>query len=227
MADYIPQNDDEFTLWAINFLAYLNANLAKWGLVAGDVADLTAADTDWNSTWGSYKTSVTTTAGKRVDKDNSRHTPATGYEALLRARAQFIQNHPATTDGDRASMGLTVPDSSPTAIVVTTHKPIAVIDTSTHFQHTINFADESTPSDKAKPKGVFGAQIWLKILPTGTPAPTGPAGFELIATDTKTPYTYPFESEDAGKVAYYYLRWQMKTGGVGPWSSLANGTITG
>ena len=39
------------------------------------------------------------------------------------------------------------------------------------LQHTIHFADEATPTSKAKPAGVMGAEVWVKVAPVGDPAP--------------------------------------------------------
>lgn len=45
MADYIPAADAEFHAWQQNFVTVANANLAGLGLVVGDLAAITAAQT--------------------------------------------------------------------------------------------------------------------------------------------------------------------------------------
>jgi hypothetical protein len=47
-----------------------------------------------------------------------------------------------------------------------------------------------------------------------------------LALDTRTPYTVEFEAADAGKTAYYMLRWISPRGETGPWSQTVTGTIT-
>jgi len=36
-----------------------------------------------------------------------------------------------------------------------------------------------------------------------------------------------FDPADAGKTAYYWLRWENTKGEIGPWSAVASATITG
>jgi hypothetical protein len=74
-----------------------------------------------------------------------------------------------------------------------------------------------------KPDGVRGCQIWMKI---GSPA-TDPDELTYLATDTRSPYVYHFEGKDAGKAAYYWLRWENTRGETGPWSDSVMATIAG
>ena len=83
-------------------------------------------------------------------------------------------------------------------------------------------ADEATPTRTAKPDGVRGAQIWVKI---GDPAPLDPSELTFLATDTRTPYVATFDGADANKVAHYMLRWENTRGETGPWSETASATI--
>lgn len=100
----------------------------------------------------------------------------------------------------------------------------AKIDFSTRLQHTINFFDEGTPNKKAKPEGVHGCEIWAKI---GGDAPKDQSELAYLATDTGSPYLKPFTSPDAGKTAYYWLRWVNTKGEQGPWSAPVSAMIAG
>jgi len=55
-------------------------------------------------------------------------------------------------------MGITVPDREGTPEGPPKTRPVVSVDTSQRLQHTIAFADESTPTRKAKPAGVMGAE---------------------------------------------------------------------
>jgi hypothetical protein len=48
----------------------------------------------------------------------------------------------------------------------------------------------------------------------------------FLGLDTKTPYVAHFEPEDAGKTAYYMLRWLMADGSVSAWGETISATIT-
>jgi hypothetical protein len=99
---------------------------------------------------------------------------------------------------------------------------VATVDTSQRLQHTISFVDELSPTSKAKPGGVSGCEVWVKI---GT-APADPNELSYLATDTRTPYTAVFEGADGGKMANYMLRWVNTRGERGPWSQTVSATIT-
>ena len=100
---------------------------------------------------------------------------------------------------------------------------MATIDTSQRLRHTINFVDELTPTSRAKPDGAQGCEIWMKV---GEPAPAGPKDVHYLALDTRTPYIVDFDAADAGKTAFYMLRWTSTRAEPGPWSATVSGTIT-
>ena len=78
---------------------------------------------------------------------------------------------------------------------------------------TIEFSDESTPTRKAKPAGVLGAEIWVKIGPT---PPVDPGELTFLAVDTRTPYMTEFDGAEGGKTAQYMLRWINSKAETGP-----------
>jgi len=98
---------------------------------------------------------------------------------------------------------------------------------------TARLADESTPTRKAKPAGVMGAEIWVKV---GDPPPTGPSELSFLPVDTRPPYVADYPGEDGGKTAHCMLRWPAldatarcqgvsTSGEKGPWSETASATI--
>jgi len=133
------------------------------------------------------------------------------------------------SDAQRAAMGITVRD------VVATHaagtgqatRPVGVVDTSQRLRHEIRFTDETTPTRRAKPKGVMGCEIWVKVVPVGEPAPTDATGMQFLALDTASPYIAEFDGSQAGKTAHYMLRWVGTQGEKGPWSETVSATIVG
>jgi hypothetical protein len=49
---------------------------------------------------------------------------------------------------------------------------VVAIECGERLRHTIHFTDSATPTRKAKPAGVLGAEIWVSILPVGQPTPS-------------------------------------------------------
>lgn len=111
-----------------------------------------------------------------------------------------------------------------TKVGVPTTAPTAMIEQTNRLQHTIHFANSTTPTSKAKPAGVRGCQIWVKI---GTAPPVSASDLQDLATDTRTPYVAGFDQVDAIKTADDWLRWENTKGETGPWSAVMSATITG
>ena len=98
------------------------------------------------------------------------------------------------------------------------------VDTREHLQNIINFRDENTPNSKAKPRGVRGAQVRVHVGPN---PPADLEQFPWVALDSSTPYLMVHDAADAGKLAYYALRWENTRGETGPWSDVISATIPG
>jgi hypothetical protein len=102
--------------------------------------------------------------------------------------------------------------------------PIAMVDWSQRLKHIIDWSDASAPGVRRKPAGVDGLEIWLKI--GGTP-PGSEKDCQFLTLDTRTPHTVDFDAADAGKMAYYMLRWQFRDGSKSAWGDTVSATITG
>jgi len=221
MPDYIPAPDAEFNAWQANFVSYANANLAGLGLVAGDMTPITAAQTTWASAFPAHVTAAAAAQSARASKDGAR----VSYVTVLRDLVQRLQASAAVSDAERGALGITIPDPTLTPIGPPTTRPVVRVDCGQRLQHTVHFTDEATPTRKAKPAGVLGAEIWVNVAAVGQPTPTDPAAFNFVALDTRTPYTLDFPAADGGKNAHYLLRWVNPGGEQGPWSETASVTI--
>ena len=218
MADYLPRPDGDFDAWQTNFGDYLNANLAAVGLTAGDVAALNAARAGWDAARPAHAAAQAAAAAARQTKDDAR----AALTAATRTLVARLQSSPQVDDAERRSLGLTVRDTVRTPSPTPGTRPRVRVVTHERLRHVIHFADEAAPTRSAKPPGVRGVQIWVKI---GDPPPTGPSELNFVATATRTPHTHDFAGGDANKVAHYMLRWENTRGETGPWSETASATI--
>jgi hypothetical protein len=217
MADYIPAPDADFNAWQINFVTYANANLAALGLVAADLTPVTAAQATWATAYPAHVAAVAAAQSAKQAKSGARNA----YVAVVRALVRRLQASPSVSDAERASLGITVPGQGG-PIPAPNSRPLVAVECGQRLQHTLRFVDENSPTRRAKPDGVLGAEIWAKV---GTAPPVNEAELRFVAVDTATPYTLNFESADGGKNAYYWLRWVSPTGQRGPWSEQAAATI--
>ena len=217
MADYIPGPDASFQAWQANFVAYANANLASLGLVAADMAPITAAQGTWGSAFPGHIAAANAAKAAKQTKDEARAT----YVAVIRPLVRRLQASPLVSDADKASLGITVAQQ-PQPIGPPTTAPICTIECGNRLQQTLRFVDSATPTRKAKPAGAIGVEIWNKV---GTAPPAGETDLRFVAVDTNSPYVMSFTSDDGGKTNYVWMRWVSPTGERGPWSEQAQATI--
>jgi hypothetical protein len=216
--DFIPRPDADFNAWQVNFVTYANANLANLGLGLSDLTPIIAAQPPWTTSFTAHIAAQANAQAARATKDGNR----TALETLIRALVRRLQASLSVSDAERAALGITVPDAGATAAATPTTRPLCEVDTSQRLRHTIDFTDESTPTRKAKPAGVLGAEIWVKIGPT---PPVDPGELTFLAVDTRSPYTRDYPGSEGGKQAHYMLRWVNTRGETGPWSETATATI--
>jgi hypothetical protein len=217
--DYIPASDADFDAWQQNLVDYVVANATALSIPAADVSSIQG----FNSTWDAKYSGATAAAAAANAATQGKNDCRDDFVAFLRAFVARVQANSRVTDEHRQMMGLTVRAVTRTQVGAPTSKPVATVDTSQRLRHTINFVDELTPTSRAKPDGVQGCEIWMKV---GDPAPAGPDDVRYLALDTSTPYMVVFDAADASKTAYYMLRWMSTRGETGPWSATVSGTIT-
>jgi hypothetical protein len=219
MSDFIPGPDSDFSVWTKNFLTYANANLAALGLVAADLTPITTADVAFNTALATNVSAQSQAQSARISKDGARRD----LENFIRPLAARIQTTPTVSNAHRESLQITVRSTARTAVSAPETRPLATIDTRQRLQHTINFVDELTPTSRAKPAGVSGCEIWVKV---DGPPPVDPSELKYLATDTRTPYLAHYDGAEGGKIAYYMLRWVSTRAEAGPWSQTVSATIT-
>ncbi len=219
MTDYLPSSDADYSVWVDNFITYANANLATLGLTAADIAPVQAAHADFKTALTANVAAQAQATSARQTKDDSR----AAADGAVRPLVGRLQASSTVTDAQRQSLGVTVRSGTRTAAAAPTSRPVATVDTSQRLQHIISFVDELTPTSRAKPDGVSGCEIWMKL---GSTAPVDPSELSYLATDTRSPYTAEFAGADAGKTAYYMLRWVNTRGDRGPWSQTVSATVT-
>lgn len=211
--EFIPRGDAAFNIWQADALSYVEQNAEAWHIPAPEVETLKAQAALWNPAFAKASNRETRSHADVLAKDEARKS----YEKAWRRFAQaYLTNNPALNDEQRMHMGIHPRDNAHTPHPVPHTSPVATVDFSVRFQHKINFTDEQTPTSKAKPAGVHGCEIWMKL---DGEAPQSQADLRYLATDTATPHIVEFGGEDGGKTAYYWLRWVNTRGETGPWSA--------
>lgn len=216
--DVIPSNDAEFEQFQDHFISKVAPNPAKYGLLTEDVTALQGEQTAWRSALvnhvKAHDDARTATHTKDVVRDR--------FEAILRGAARKVHGSINIDNGLRASIGLRPRDGARTPIGAPVTRPLGRIELKGRNVFVVHFVDEETPTRLAKPQGVHGCQVWAHV---GDAPPRDPSGYVFLALDTRTPYTDEHTAADAGKNAYYLLRWQNAKGEPGPWSEVVTAKI--
>jgi hypothetical protein len=219
MPDYLPRNDAAFQNWQANFLTYASEHLAALGLTAEDLAPVTAAQADWDPAYAANNT-IQITARSSTQLKNDRRA---AYDEAIRELVRRIQASPLVTDDERRALGITVPGDHPTPVGPPSSRPLAIVDPSDRFRHRIRYSDEGSTTSRARPAGIIGCEVWVKV----GAAPVDPSEMTFLALNRSSPYIAEYTGTDAGKMAHYMLRWVSNNGQKGPWSETESATITG
>lgn len=221
MADYIPRNDAEFNLWQTNLVSITESNAEPWGIPEESLLPVKALQGNWGEAFAIASNKQNRTSADVQAKDDAR----TAYEKDLRSFvAQWLSFNSKVSNSDRERMGLTVKSGGRTPVPRPTTFPAGTVDFSVRLQHTIHYSDEASPRSKAKPAGVHGCEIWMKL---GGSAPVEASELTYLTTDTHTPHIVTFDGADAGKTVYYWLRWVNTRSEHGPWSSAISAMVAG
>lgn len=216
MADSLANaSDAELLAIAETILAAITANPTNFGVTAGWVTNFELAKDTGETELTGHNTQQAAAKAQTITKDVAIDL-VRNLLRDLRGSSKAAKTPPA----EFATLGIpSGSDPAPSNATV----PIGQVDTSKRLEHTISFRDAAHQDTKRKPRGVNGCEIWVKI---GSPEPGNQKDCVFVALDTKSPYTAQFEPEDAGKIAFYMLRWLMADGSVSAWGETISATIT-
>lgn len=219
MADYMPKSDAEFTIWQSNLITIVSTSSMGWGIPAEDLTVLVQKQTAWTAAYTVASNRQNRTSADVQAKNDAGETFRKSLRSFV---SQWLAYNSKVTNSDRERMGLTVKSGTRTPVPLPVSCPAGSVDFSIRLQHSIHYADESTPSRKAKPAGVHGCEIWMKI--DGN-TPVDASELSYLTTDTNSPHTTTFEGKYAGKVVYYMMRWVNTRGEHGPWGSTISAMV--
>jgi hypothetical protein len=220
-SDFIPGSDAEFDIWQECLVDNAEQNKTTWGISVDGLTKVKTLQTCWVSAFSKASNKQNRTAADVTAKDDARYE----YEKAIRPFvAQWLSNNDKVTDSDRTRMGLTVRTGTRTPTPAPTTSPVGTIDFSVRQQHTIRYYDEASAHSNAKPAGVHGCEIYMKV--DGDP-PKYASELSYMGTCTASPYTVKFDGTKSGKTVYYWLRWVNTHGECGPWSITLSAMVVG
>lgn len=221
MADYIPSTDPEFDLWQKSLMDKIRELMSTWGIDPTKTVDLDSKQSNWNMAFSKASNKQNRTAADVQAKRDALDD----YKKEIRSFvAEFLANNSKVSDSDRTLMGLTVKSGTRTPAPVPSTSPLGTVDFSVRLQHTLHLSDQATPQSKAKPAGMHGCEVWVKL---GGEAPKDASELSYLGIATSFSYTTTYEGKQANIMAYYWLRWVNTRGERGPWSTTVSSIIVG
>lgn len=226
--NYIPRPDGDFSGFSNHYYVAVKEWWYKQGLDTKDLLPLNDALVLWNKVYADHVAARAAAEGARAAKEEAR----AALEQLIRPTTNFVQAYTKTTDADRAAIGIAVRDTPRRAAPPPITAPLVRIDSGQRLKHRLRFTDAAAPTSRGKPKGTMGAEVWLALTNPHEPAPPlnpplpGEAGpYKFLSVNSRGDLQTDFPSSEAGKTAYYALRWVSTRGEKGPWSEVCSATV--
>lgn len=226
--NYMPRPDGDFSAYSNHYYEAVEKFYNTQGLDPDLLIDLKKALDAWNATYAAHVTAQQRAEGARAAKQDAR----AALEAEIRPVTNFVQGYGKTTNADRATIGISIRGHGKTPAPTPTSAPVVRVDHGQRLLHRLRFTDEGAGGTAGgrrgrggKPPGTIGAEVWLALTPTGQPAPPLGDSYRFLSVSSRGNLQADFTSEDAGKTAYYALRWVSTRGDKGPWSEVTSATV--
>jgi len=219
--DYIPKPDSSFNTWQQNYVNYAVANALALGLTPVEITTLQGEQLQWITAYNNHIVAQNTARGAQATKDDERDE----LEAIIRTLTKKIQARTETTNMQRESLGITIPDTTrtpiPPELVLTTPPPMIEIRCTAPKTVTINWYPSSVGgSSDAIPQGLDGVAIYYAVKTDGEPLE-----FKFLAMDTNTPYIHNVENAETVTLVYK-AQWFDKRKRLGPFSAEVRVAVT-
>lgn len=191
----IPRPDGNFTAWSSHYFEAVTKFWNDQGLDANDLKPLEEAQAAWAEAYAAY---VQAEAAYNAALEAKRAARAE-FESAIRPVSAFIQTYFKTTDADRASIGITVKDTGGTPVPQPATAPLVSITLDGRLKHRLRIVDEDTPLKLAKPHGVRGCEVWMKLVDSSQTLPRrdGSEAASISATDDRSGENATLPSENA------------------------------
>lgn len=212
-SDYIPARDEDFLTWATAMSAKITANPTSFSLVAADATALAALVTSFTTAMAAVGDDATKTKVAVAVKDTAR----IALTAEIRALVRRIQASASVTVAQKVSLGLNPHDTVPSPTPAPGTKPVGEAVASSSRNVYTRWADQATPTRRARPAGASGLQVFSWVAPANGALP--PADLEqwrFEGLSTRSSFTVGCNAEDVGKQIYVVARWYNRKGEVGP-----------
>jgi len=184
MPDFLPSKDALLLSWSANFSTKITATPTAYGLVAAQATAYAALNTTYSTTYATAINPATRTKGTILAKNDARIP----LRASARNLARIIQAFPTLTNTQRADLGITVRDVTPSPINPPTESPVMEVVSANGRALTLKL--RSVDSERrGKPPGVHGASLFSYV---GATPPADISAWKFEGSTTRTSFVMEF-----------------------------------
>ena len=211
--DFLPRREADLVAWASNFNSRLVAGGpgGAYGLTIEQVGEYTAAYTAFSTAW----TAANQNSTRTPDAIQTKNDAKAALIAISREFAGYIQRNPATTNTERSTLQITVPDPEPTPVEVPNTAPIIIIEEANGTLVNIRLRDAANPDSRAKPQGVIGVTL-LTAYGATPPDLADTDAWTFRGNVTRTLTAIDFTSAPSGTTAWITGFWFNTKAESGP-----------
>lgn len=213
MPDYIPAADDAFDHWFESFKTYFAANAVALGFAAADATTVTNSFTAWSGNLSAHISAVQAAKGARSTKDQSKNAA----KAVIRSYVKRIQANPATTDTQRAALGITIPDGTRTPAQPPTDAPFMVLDWSQRGRVIVHAGTNPT-NEQVNKMGPHAKNLLIQFRPVD-------GEWEYLAVVSSSPFVHIVGNVNPTTLEYRSAYLNSK-GVMGPWSAVVTAYVS-
>jgi hypothetical protein len=220
MRDYIPRNAGLLSDWVRNFADQIEEDPARYGL---DAAAAKVVRKAVEAYVGAYTLAVspqTRTKAAIAEKDQAQKAVI----QVIRRYARQIKANPDIDPELKTNLGLPRSGSERGSVPAPTSIPVLQITLDAPLRHLVRYTDSVNALRRGKPADVIGLQLFCHV---GQQPPADPLDARFVRFVTRQFHAVDFKPEQLGQRAFYYARWQTRTGETGPWSKVASMTVAG
>lgn len=211
-APYMPSKLAQLAAWAANVDGNLSTYAAAIGIGTVALASIANANTAFQTAY-----SVSTAPSSRTpDTVQATKDAALAYKQLIRPIIQQAKRDPDYNDVTAAALGWPLITNTRTPVISIDYAPEMIITNNTQKQCTVSMNDPTRPLSRAKPTGVIGYEVQIASKAAGASAFTEFGSFQ---TSTRPTDTFDFGDYNTGTQIKLRVRYLLRRGPVGPWSS--------
>ena len=169
--DYIPKRDSEFDTWISNFQTYVAAHAVELGLTPAQALEVLQAKTMWGLSYSNHIAAREAAGNAQATKEEKKGDAT----KTVRQIVNVIQARKETTDAQRRSLAITVPDRVPTPTdpeaIRRLSPPEMELDYSKPQQVTVHagpYPKDERQNGFKKPAVGFELEVLYSAVPSGT-----------------------------------------------------------